>query len=370
MTPWDTTLAVHASKNDVEHHRRNLRRAGNHEPRREFGVALRQPLYKTLARHRHGLPCRGSGAERDVPARTAILACHPAPSTAKSDVFATRLTLDWVNRSQVHVLALRSDFQPWPLRFWLDARRSGASSTVTGAAVPRAWTPKSPTASSSPGSARRSTSAAFSTLRPCARSRTTYGWNLLRETTLVLRAERATLRSSRCSRSSNSASAACKACAAIVKTNSSATTGSLPRLEARVPIWLAKDKTPIVSIAPFFDCRRRMELRQDPTRAIRRSTAREWACWSMPPGTPRSRSIGAILSWISTSKRPACRTTGCTLRSRSTPFRETSHLSIALFRPYFANPCCFSQKAQSFVQGCIFSGSTSLLPRPMPCFPF
>jgi hemolysin activation/secretion protein len=79
-----------------------------------------------------------------------------------------------------------------------------------------------------------------------------YGWNILRETTLVLRAN-AQLSNKALLSLEQFSIGGMQSVRGYRENQLLRDEGVFASVEARVPVWLAKDKTPIVSLAPFFD---------------------------------------------------------------------------------------------------------------------
>jgi hemolysin activation/secretion protein len=109
ITPWGTTLRLHANKSDtsiIEEPFTTLDITSNLE---EYGAALRQPLYRTLSNE---FAISLTAAQRE--SRTFLLgrpfSLSPGAVNGVTSVFVLRFAQEFVNRSQVHVLAVRSTF--------------------------------------------------------------------------------------------------------------------------------------------------------------------------------------------------------------------------------------------------------------------
>jgi hemolysin activation/secretion protein len=109
ITPWDTAFQIHGSKSNtaiVEAPFNTLNITSRLE---EYGYALRQPLYETLTDDVAVSVALDS--ERD---KTFLLgmpfSLSPGAVNGVSDVTVLRFIQEYVNRSTIHVLAIRSTF--------------------------------------------------------------------------------------------------------------------------------------------------------------------------------------------------------------------------------------------------------------------
>jgi hemolysin activation/secretion protein len=246
VSPWDTTLAVHASKLNTSIVDETFAALGITSQTTQYGLTLRQPLYKTLS----DTVIASLSADREH-SETFLLGepftLSPGANNGTSDVFATRFALDWTNRSQVHVLALRSVFNLGLYGFGstrADAATEGSAVQGLATEVPDSkffsWVGQGQYV-------RR----IFDT--PAFHEEPdTVAWNTLRETTLVLRmnaqiSDRPLLALEQFSIGGMQSVRGYRE-NQLLRDN-----GVFASAEVRVPIWLAKDKTPIVSLAPFFD---------------------------------------------------------------------------------------------------------------------
>jgi len=107
VSPWRTTMELHASKSDaaiVEDPFQNLNIKSRSE---QYGGMLRQPFYQTL----NQLFDVAFIAERRT-SQTSLLDqpfdLSPGAINGRTQIFVLRFVLEYVNRSQQHVLALRS----------------------------------------------------------------------------------------------------------------------------------------------------------------------------------------------------------------------------------------------------------------------
>lgn len=251
ITPWDTKLTVYASKSDSSIIDETFAALGITSQSTEFGLAIRQPFYKTLT---NTLTVALSADRKH--SQTFLLG-RPFTLSAgafdgETDVFATRLALDWINRSQIHVLSLRSVFSLG--LYGLDSTRADPRSAggTSGAGNAQGFEPEIPDSKfftwlGQGQYVRR----IFDT--PALRQKPdTTGWNLLRETLLVLRANTQLSDEPLLSLEQFSIGGM-QSVRGYRENQLLRDNGVFASAELRIPIWLAKDKSPIVSIAPFFD---------------------------------------------------------------------------------------------------------------------
>ncbi len=245
VSPWDTTLALHASKNDSSIVDETFAALGITSQTTEYGLALRQPLYKTL----RDTVTASLGADWEE-SKTFLLGqpftLEPGAIDGKADVFVTRLAVDWVNRSPVHVLAARSAFNLGLYAFGsTEADSSGVdNSQGMGMEIPDSkffsWVGQAQYV-------RRIFDTPSWREKPDA-----YGWNILRETTLVLRVN-AQLSDRPLLSLEQFSIGGMQSVRGYRENQLLRDDGVFASAEARIPVWLAKDKTPLVSVAPFFD---------------------------------------------------------------------------------------------------------------------
>ena len=246
VTLWNTTLALHASKVDTSIIDETFAALGITSRTTQYGLTLHQPLYKTLSDTViASLSADWEHSETYLLGQPFTLS--PGSDNGTSNVFATRLAIDWTNRSQVHVLALRSVFNLGLYAFGsTHANAATASSTVQGldTEVPDSkffsWVGQGQYV-------RR----IFDT-PACREEPDTLGWNMLRETTLVLRAN-AQISDRPLLALEQFSIGGMQSVRGYRENQLLRDNGVFASAEVRVPVWLAKDKTPIVSVAPFFD---------------------------------------------------------------------------------------------------------------------
>ena len=115
ITPWATTLVLHANKSDtsiIQDPFTTLDITSNLE---EYGAMLRQPLYRTLS-NEFAVSFLATRRESTTFLLGRPFSLSPGAVNGVTTDFVLRFAQEFVNRSQVHVLALRSTFN-----FGLDA---------------------------------------------------------------------------------------------------------------------------------------------------------------------------------------------------------------------------------------------------------
>jgi hemolysin activation/secretion protein len=109
VTPWATTLALNASKSDTSVLQAPFTSLNINSKLEEYSATIRQPLYHTLSNE----IAVSLTAEKRW-AKTFLLgqpfSLSPGAVNGVTSDFALRFGQEFVNRSQVHVLALRSTF--------------------------------------------------------------------------------------------------------------------------------------------------------------------------------------------------------------------------------------------------------------------
>ncbi len=109
VSPWGTTLAVHLGRNDASIIDETFAGLGITSKSEEWGVTLRQPLLEKL----NDTVALTAGAERKH-SETFLLgepfSFSPGSIEGETDVFAWQMGLEWVHRSQLEVLSVRTTF--------------------------------------------------------------------------------------------------------------------------------------------------------------------------------------------------------------------------------------------------------------------
>jgi len=249
VSPWDTTLSLHASKLNTSVIDETFAALGITSQTTQYGAALHQPLCKTL----RDSVVVSLGADWEH-SQTFLLGepftLEPGSINGESNIFVTRLGVDWVNRSQVHVLAVRSVFNLGLYAFGsTEAEPASASGPTSGTGGLDTEVPDSRFFSwvGQAQYVRRIFDIPAMHDKPDI-----YGWNMLRETTLVLRAnvqlsDRPLLPFEQFS------IGGMQSVRGYRENQLLRDDGVFTSAEVRVPVWLAKDKTPLVSLAPFLD---------------------------------------------------------------------------------------------------------------------
>ena len=109
VTPWATTLALNASKSDTSVLQAPFTTLNINSRLEEYSATMRQPLYHTLSNEiAVSLTVEKRRAETFLLGQRFSLS--PGAVNGVTSDFALRFAQEFVNRSQVHVLALRSSF--------------------------------------------------------------------------------------------------------------------------------------------------------------------------------------------------------------------------------------------------------------------
>jgi hemolysin activation/secretion protein len=252
ITPWDTTLAVHASKSDSSIIDETFAALGITSHSTEIGLALRQPLFRTL----NNTVTASLSADRKH-SETFLLGRRFSLSLGaiegESDVFATRLALEWVNRSQVHVLALRSAFSLGLYGLGstrADPRDPGGS--ISGAGNAQGFDPEIPDSKFFSWLGQAQYVRRIFDVKALRKKPDAMGWSLLRETLSVLRVN-AQLTDEPLLPLEEFSLGGMQSVRGYRENQLLRDNGVFASAELRVPVWLAKDKSPIVSVVPFFD---------------------------------------------------------------------------------------------------------------------
>lgn len=109
VTPWATTLQLHASKSDTGIIEEPFVALDINSKLEQYGATLRQPLYQTL----NNELALSVTAEKRRSVSFLLgqrFSLSPGEVDGVAQVFVLRIAQEFVNRSQLHVLALRSTF--------------------------------------------------------------------------------------------------------------------------------------------------------------------------------------------------------------------------------------------------------------------
>ena len=252
VTPWDTTLVVHAAKSDSSIIDETFAALGIASQSTDFGLILRQPIYKTL----NNSLIMSVAADRKH-SQTFLLGrpftLSPGAIDGETDVFATRLAIDWVNRSQVHVLALHAGFNIGI--YGLGSTRAdpaNAGGATSGAGDAQGFEPEIPDSKFFSWLGQAQYVRRIFDTEALRKKPETTGWNMLRETLLVLRVN-AQLSDEPLLSLEQFSIGGMQSVRGYRENQLLRDNGVFASAELRIPVWLAKDKSPLVSIAPFFD---------------------------------------------------------------------------------------------------------------------
>jgi hemolysin activation/secretion protein len=251
LSPWGTTLRVHAGRGETNIIDETFAALGITSKTEEFGLTLRQPIIETL----RDTVSVSLGAERRR-SETFLLgepfSLSPGAVDGESVVFALRASAEWVNRSQLHVFALRSTFS-WGLYEFGATRASaaGAGGVTSGAAGGAAPVEVPDGKFFSWLGQAQYVRRIFDT--PAMRKKPeTAVWNSLRESLLVVRAN-AQFSDEPLLPLEQFAVGGSQSVRGYRENQLLRDNGVFASIEWRVPIWMRKDKTPILSVAPFID---------------------------------------------------------------------------------------------------------------------
>ena len=109
ITPWHTTLEVQASKNDSAIVEEQFQQLNITSETKQYGVTLRQPFYESL-NNDFAVSLTAEKRESATFLLDRPFTLSPGAINGETEVFVLRLALEFVNRSQQHVLAVRSTF--------------------------------------------------------------------------------------------------------------------------------------------------------------------------------------------------------------------------------------------------------------------
>jgi hemolysin activation/secretion protein len=109
VTPWATTLQIHASKSDTSVLQPPFTSLNIDSKLEEYSATLRQPLYQTL-NNEIAISITAEKRRNETFLLGQRFSLSPGAVNGVTQDFALRIAQEFVNRSQVHVLALRSTF--------------------------------------------------------------------------------------------------------------------------------------------------------------------------------------------------------------------------------------------------------------------
>jgi len=109
VTPWATTLEIHASKSDTSIIEEPFTTLNIKSKLEQYGAILRQPLYQTLA-NEVAISVTAEKRRDETFLLGLPFSISPGAVGGVTNDFVLRIAQEFVNRSQLHVLALRSTF--------------------------------------------------------------------------------------------------------------------------------------------------------------------------------------------------------------------------------------------------------------------
>src|SRR5882724_1183591 len=109
VTPWATTLEIHASKSDTSVLQQPFTSLNINSKLEQYGATLRQPIYETLA-NEVAVSVTGEKRRDETFLLGQPFSLSAGAVNGVTNDFVLRFALEFVNRSQAHVLALRSTF--------------------------------------------------------------------------------------------------------------------------------------------------------------------------------------------------------------------------------------------------------------------
>jgi hemolysin activation/secretion protein len=109
ISPWKTTLELHASRNDAAIVEEAFRALNITSRLTQYGATLRQPLYETVS-NVFALSVSADRRENSNFLLDRPFSLSRGAIDGETNVFVLSLAAEYVNRSQEHVLALRSTF--------------------------------------------------------------------------------------------------------------------------------------------------------------------------------------------------------------------------------------------------------------------
>ena len=250
VSPWGTTLGVHAGRNDASIVDETFLALGITSKSEEFGITLRQPLIETL----NDTVAVTIGAERKH-SETYLLGekftFSPGAIEGETDVFAWRLGVEWVHRNQLEVLSVRSTLSLG--QYLLDSTRADPARVGgTTSGLGSGFDPEIPD------------SKFFSWLGQVQYMRRIFddgkppaeleqgAARLLRESLLVIRAN-AQLSDEPLLSPEQFSLGGLHSVRGYRENQLLRDNGIFASAELRIPLLLRKDGTPIVTLAPFID---------------------------------------------------------------------------------------------------------------------
>lgn len=133
LTPWRTTLELHGSKSDSAIVEEPFNDLGIKSRTVQYGAILRQPFYESL-NHVFDVSVTAEVRESDTSLLGQAFDLSPGSIDGETRIFVMRFAMEYVNRSQQHVLALRSTVN-WGIDAFAATVNSRAQQSVSNQPV-------------------------------------------------------------------------------------------------------------------------------------------------------------------------------------------------------------------------------------------
>ncbi|HZJ13696.1 MAG TPA: ShlB/FhaC/HecB family hemolysin secretion/activation protein, partial [Chthoniobacteraceae bacterium] len=231
VSPWHTTLEFHASRNDAAIVEEQFQPLDITSESEQYGVTLRQPFYESLT-NEFAVALTADKRKNTSFVLHSPFTLSPGAIDGETEVFVLRLALEYVNRSQQHVLALRSTFN-WGVNELNATRHANGLGSGIG---------------STDGVRKLPDGQFFAWLGQAQYVRRLFNTDRLAVVRInaqlandpLLSLEQYSLGGAQSVRGYRENQ--------ILRDN-----GVFGSLEVRLPVWRNKEKNPIVTFAPFFD---------------------------------------------------------------------------------------------------------------------
>ena len=224
ITPWKTTLQIHASRNDSSIVEEAFTALDITSRSQQFGVTLRQPMHETL-NDVLAVSLTADYRKSDTFLLGRPFSLSPGAIDGETKVFVLRLGVEYVHRTPEQVLALRSTFHVGIDAFGATRHRDAASD---GRRLPDGEF--------------------FAWLGQGQYVRRLFGTDTL----AIVRVNAALSNHPLLSLEQFSIGGA-QSVRGYRENQLLRDNGVFASLEFRIPVWRGKAKTPLVSLAPFFD---------------------------------------------------------------------------------------------------------------------
>ncbi len=230
VSPWKTTVELHAGKSDSAIVEAPFNTLNINSRLEQYGATLRQPFYESL-NHLFDVSITGDWRKSETFLLGQPFDLSPGSVGGIEQVFVLRLAMEYVNRSQEHVLALRSTFN-----FGLDAFGATRHDQVPGSGGAGQVVEKIPDGRF------------FYWLEQAQFVRRLFNT----DTVAVLRLN-AQLSNNPLLSLEQFSLGGVNTVRGYRENQVLTDDGVFGSIEVRVPVWRNKEKSPIVALAPFFD---------------------------------------------------------------------------------------------------------------------